>query len=107
MAFELSDARIMPGEFGNTYLSIMVDGVEAQIGWEQRHRRRYGMVFLGRSMLEIVPVKIIPADPDYGSEELEVRGYTDDERIIELYDYMMSDDDLGVDTAVSLAIPGG
>lgn len=76
---------------GHPFLIVQIDGEEAWIHTNQS-LRRWGLVFLGEHMEEHVPTKTLIADPGVNRpDDVEVQGYTDDERVLALYDAMMED----------------
>lgn len=80
---------------GVAYLSVEIDGVRARIHWEQK-LERFGFICLGDDFEEVVEPLLWPADPGNGRPDDEwLYGFTDDARVVALYERFMEDQDAG------------
>jgi hypothetical protein len=70
---------------GYPVLIVQIDGVQATIPFEQKAHAD-GLIYLGMDF-ETRVAATLPAAPNNGRHEAQVlRGFTDDERVLRLYD---------------------
>ena len=80
---EITNARYAV-EGGRSVLLMEVDGVLARIGYEQK-LARFGYVYLGAQFEDTVLPLPLPADPKNNRPASEVRGFTADPRVLQMY----------------------
>ncbi len=102
---KLANPRFDRDEYKYAYISITIDGQPAKIDAEQK-LFRYGFIFVGADFEDILPVLYLAADPDDGRPEPQpLYGFSDDPRLLALYQQFFDEINSGDFTPHDVALP--
>ncbi|HIC89867.1 MAG TPA: hypothetical protein EYP04_10760 [Anaerolineae bacterium] len=91
MAINISNARYIYVD-GRRILEFYADGIRVRIGFEAKQAiRRLGWVCLGSEFENILPEVELPPDKKTGRPAHVLRGFTNDEKVLKLFDRYMED----------------